>query len=389
MRNKKKRKLNKKGKFLIFLVLLIILGGGFAFGYKYYTDNKENKEVKEVEEKPKVNVQDDYVPREKRMSIVMVGDALVHGAVYMDAHKGNVYDFSNMFKNITPVIAKYDLKYYNQESIIGGGAPQHYPMLNTPDSFATELVKDGFNLVSLANNHSFDKGESGLIHSTNFWKKQTSVKTAGQYSSQAERDTINVYEQNGIKYSFLSYTMCTNGLSAPAGKSYYVNVYSDELVKRDVAKARENGAEVVMVAMHWGEEYTHVPTSVEKATAKYLSSLGVDLIIGSHPHVIQPIEYVGNTLVIYSLGNFISAQRVLGLEKVIGLMVNTDIVVKNGKVTFDKTGFELLYTYYSGANTNFKVIPFNKLNNSLLNNYSSINTKYRKIVDPKGEYNGN
>ena len=223
-----------------------------------------------------------------------------------------------------------------------------------------------------------------------FWKKYAAkVHTAGSYSSFAEQAAVPVYEQNGIKYAFLSYTIPTNGLSAPKGKEYYVNVYNEQQVAKDVTTARNNGAEVIMVAMHWGVEYTHVPTAEQKKVAKYLSDLGVNLVIGAHPHVIQPIEYVGNTLVIYSLGNFISAQRVLGLEKIIGLMVGTDIVVKDNKVTFDKTKFQLLYTYYTASNTNFKVIPFNKLNNNILNNYKNVNAKYRKIVDPTGVFNGN
>ena len=126
----------------------------------------------------------------------------------------------------------------------------------------------------------------------------------------------------------------------------------------------------------------------KKKVAKYLSDLGVDIVIGSHPHVIQPMEYVGNTLVIYSLGNFIAAQRVLGEEKSVGLMVGTDIVVKDGKVTFDKTGFELLYTYSVTDLSGYQVIPFNKLSEKYLSNYKEKNKKYRKIVDPKGVFNG-
>ena len=396
----RKRKLKKGFKVLLLLLLLGVIGAGCFVAFtdndiskKIFDKKKTEEKVEEKKEEETVEEKKEEVPKEpeeKRMSLVMVGDALIHGAVYMDAYKNGKYDFSSMFTEIAPEISKYNLRYYNQESIIGGGAPQHYPRLNTPDALAQNLISIGFNLVSLANNHSFDQNEKGLQYSLAFWKKYAeTVHTAGSYSSFEEQSKIPIYEQNGIKYAFLSYTIPTNGLSAPKGKEYYVNVYNKEQVAKDVTTARNNGAEVVMVAMHWGVEYTHVPNAEQKAVAKYLSDLGVNIVIGAHPHVIQPIEYVGDTLVIYSLGNFISAQRVLGLEKVIGLMVGTDIVVKDKKVTFEKTNFELLYTYYTASNTNFKVIPFSKLNNKLLNNYASVNTKYRKIVDPTGVFNGN
>lgn len=388
---------------IISLCVIIILGIAGLFICKYLKDS-EDKKVEETsnittsnnEEKEKEEKKVEEPPKEKRMSIVMVGDALIHGAIYMDASVNKTYTakdeyhFDKMFTNIKPLISKYDLRYYNQESIIGGGTPQHYPRLNSPDAIGEDLLNIGFNLVSLANNHSFDQNENGLLHSLEFWKKHANqVHTAGSYTSFEERNDIPVYEQNDIKYAFLSYTIPTNGLSAPQGKEYYVNVYDREQVKKDVENARSKGAEVVMVAMHWGVEYTHVPTQEQKEEAKYLSDLGVNLIIGSHPHVIQPMEYIGDTLVIYSLGNFIAAQKVLGEEKAVGLMVGTDIVVNDGKVTFDKTAFELLYTYSISDLNGYQVIPFSKLTNDKLYDFKNKNTKYRKIVDPKGEFNGN
>lgn len=375
------------------LVCFIVVGIVIGF-------NSNDKEL--VTEEPEVNessVDVDLLknipklPEEKKMSIVMVGDALIHGAIYMDAEisYNKKYDFTSMFTDIEPIIKKYDLRYYNQESIIGGKkiGVSHYPRLNSPEEIGENLVDIGFNMVSLANNHTLDKGEDGVLNSLDFWKKQDGVKISGSYNSFEERDTIPVYEQNGIKYAFLAYTKSTNGLNPPTGKEYYVNVYDKDLVKRDVEYVKSKGAEVVIVSMHWGNEYTHTPTESQKEQARYLSELGVNLIIGSHPHVIQPIEYVGDTLVIYSLGNFISAQRVLGQEKIIGLLVGTDIIIRDGKVTFDNTDFELLYTYYTKSNTGFKVIPFSKLTNKKLKDYKNIEEKYSKIVDPGGDFNGN
>ena len=138
--------------------------------------------------------------------------------------------------------------------------------------------------------------------------------------------------------------------------------------------------------MHWGDEYSHTPNELQKQQAKYLSSLGVDLIIGSHPHVIQPVSYVDNTLVIYSLGNFISAQWTLGLPKIIGLMAGIDIVVKEDRVTFENINYNLLYTYCTTNYKNFKVIPFSNLTENILPNYKSIEEEYLNIVKKEVTY---
>lgn len=379
----KKRKL-KVGKLIIAIIVLLAVIGINIFGisklFDFSEEPKQEKEVKVVEKEQ---------PKEKRMSLVGVGDALIHGAVYMDADNGDgTYDFRKMFTDIKPLIEKYDLKYYNQESIIGGKkiGLSHYPRLNSPEEIGDNLVEIGFNMVGLANNHSFDRDEEGLQNSVAFWKSKEGIITAGQNASFEEQNAVPIYEQNDIKFAFLVYTMCTNGLSAPAGKEYYVNVYSDEKVAQDVKLARENGAEVIIVAIHWGEEYTHEPTSVQKSTAKYLSSLGVNLVLGAHPHVIQPVDYVGDTLVVYSLGNFISGQNPLGLAKIIGLMVGMDIVVKDDKVTFENVDYKLLYTYCTSSNKNYKVIPFENLTDDILPNYKSIEQEYLDIVNGEVNY---
>ena len=329
----------------------------------------------------------DVIDTKKSMSIVMVGDALIHESIYKDAYIcDNNYDFMSMFTDIGEMIKDYDLRYYNQETIIGGKdlGLSNYPLFNSPDEIGIDLVKTGFNMVSLANNHSMDKGVRGLEYSVNFWKSMDGVITAGSYASLEERNNIKVYDTNGIKYAFLSYTVGTNGIPVPDGKEYLVNVYSDEIAKNDIDSIKDK-VDVIIVAMHWGSEYTHTPTDEEKRMAKYLSSLGVNLIIGSHPHVIQPVDYVDDTLVIYSLGNFISSQRSLGLNKIIGLMVGLSINVENNKVTFDNIKYDLLFTYDKGYK-DFKIIPFSKLNNDILNNYEQINEEYMNIVNSEVYY---
>ena len=380
-------KLRKEVWFLI-ICLVLTIGLFFVFKPSDGTKSKKNntKPNNGGSDKP---TQEEV--KEKRLSLVMVGDNLIHGAVYYDAspnYSGAApYDFKPMLTHIKEYIKDYDLKYYNQESIIGGKAIglSHYPRLNSPEEIGEDMIDAGFNMVSLANNHSFDRGDTGLLNSIKFWKSQEGVITAGQYETEEEQKEVPIHEKNGIKFAFLSYTTVTNGLSA--SEPYYANVYSEARVKEDVTKAREKGAEVVIVAMHWGAEYTHKPVDEEYEIANYLSELGVNLVIGTHPHVIQPIAYVGDTLVIYSLGNFLSAQHELGQEKIIGLTVGVDIVVdKDGKVKFENLKPELNYTYCTWPNGyhNFSVYQFSQLDDSILPNYKAIEEEYMKIVHSEG-----
>jgi poly-gamma-glutamate synthesis protein (capsule biosynthesis protein) len=360
--------MNKKITFIVLLSLLVVF-------IIYYKDKNEDSVIEEE------FTYEAEESKEKRMSIVAVGDALIHGAVYMDAATGNGnYDFSSMFSEIETLIKDYDLKYYNQETIIGGKnlGVSHYPRFNSPDEIGLDLIDIGFNMVSLANNHTLDKGEVGILYSVNFWKDKD-VIVSGQSDSFENRNNTKVYEMNGIKYAFLAYTDGTNGLSVPKGKEYLVNVYSDEQAKIDIERVKDK-VDVIIVSMHWGVEYTHVPTQRQIKEAEYLSSLGVNLIIGSHPHVIMPVEYVDDTLVIYSLGNFISGQSPLGLSKIIGLMVGMDIVVNEDKVTFENIDYKLLYTYCTSNYKNYKVIPFDNLNDDILPNYKDIEKEYMEIV---------
>lgn len=377
----KKRRVKKMP---IVILLLIIIGG--IVGVWYLMNNSNNKVSSKKNSKSK-NETTEKIEKTKKMSLVAVGDCLIHGAVYMDARTGtDSYDFSSMIELVGPEISKYDLRYYNQETIIGGKelGVSHYPRFNSPEEIGDNMVDLGFNLVSLANNHSLDKDEIGIINSNKYWKTKD-VITAGSYSSSEERNNIKVYEKNGIKYAFLAYTTTTNGLTIPKGKEYLLNVYSDTQAKEDIDKIKDK-ADVIIVSMHWGEEYVFEPTSSQKEIAKYLSSLGVNLIIGSHPHVVEPVDYVGDTLVIYSLGNFLSGQRPMGIDKTIGLMVGMDIVVNDSKVTFENVDKSLLYTYSTTSDTKYKVYPFKNLDDSILSGYKELEEKYMGIVNSEVKY---
>ena len=379
------KKKNKRKLLLILLILFLALlsvTGYLAYNIIYDKNNEIPVEKPKQEEKE--------IKKEYHASFIGVGDALLHNGVYMDAATGKIgsdgyqiYDFTEMFTYIKPIIEKYDLRFYNQETIIGGKnlGLSNYPLFNSPDEIGSDLVnKIGFNLVNTATNHTLDKGTTGALYSANFWDKQENALMVGTSSSVEKRNTVVTKEINGITYALLGYTYGTNGIPIPSGYEYLVNLYSDAQAKKDIEAVRDK-VDVVMVSMHWGVEYTHTPTEEQKRQASYLASLGVDVIIGHHPHVIQPIQYIDNTLVIYSLGNFISAQD--GNQKRVGMIAGFDInkTVENGETTIkiENPRADLLWTYHQYYK-NFKVIPFSQLNDSLLPGYQQIYEQYKPII---------
>ena len=380
---KKRRKIKKGPKLILLLIFIILL----FLGYNMFI--KSDKKSVKKEKKVKIVEKKEEKSKDKTMSLVMVGDVLTHDSVLADA-KGpdGTYDFSKMFTYIKPIIKDYDLKYVNEESIIGDPSLGYsgYPGFNAPEAIGDNLIDLGFNLIGLANNHAMDKGEKSILNSNNYWKGKN-VITAGTYSSQEERDNIPTYEKNGIKYAFLSYTTVTN---TKAPKSYLLNMYSDEIAKKDIDSIKDK-VDVIIVAMHWGEEYIVDPVNEQKNIAKYLSDLGVNLIIGTHPHIIEPVGYINDTLVIYSLGNFISGQSPMGIDKIVGLMVGMDIIVKDNKVKFENLDYTLLYTYCTSNYKNYKVIPFDKLDDSTLKQYGNytvqqLKDKYTEIINREVNY---
>ena len=374
-----KRKLRRlKRNIRNFLLLTVFVLTSVVVGW--YLQRKENLKTKEINiEYEVVNTKKEY-----KTNLVMVGDALIHELVYKTASRYanyNGYDFKPMLEWTKEIVKDYDLAYYNQETILGGEelGLSTYPQFNSPYEVGDAFIDAGFNLVSLATNHTIDRGEKAVLNSRSYWNsKKDQILAAGSYSSFDERDEVIVKEINGITYGFLSYTTYTNGLIVPKGKEYLVNVYDEDLIKEEIERYRDK-VDLLIVAMHWGTEYMTYPTTEQKNIAKYLSDLGVDIIIGCHPHVIEPIEYIGDTLVIYSLGNFVSSQ--VGVERLTGLMASVDIkkTEYHGKTTieFDNIMGTLLWT---DRNNGYIVYPYHKLNDSILNGYKSYYEKYSKVV---------
>lgn len=252
--------MKKKYKLKIGRLLLVIILAGLGVSLLVVGINKNIISVnapiinsKKYNEIPKPKVE------ESKISLVAIGDALIHGAIYQNVKSSN-YDFKPIFSEVKDVFSNYDLRFYNQETILGGKelGLSTYPQFNSPTEVGDAFMDMGFNLVSLATNHTLDRGVSTnwktIKNSREYWNKQENVIAAGSYATQKEKDEVIVKEKNGIKYGLLAYTTLTNGLTIPKGKNYYLNVYNDALAKKDIEALRDK-VDVLIVSMHWGIEY--------------------------------------------------------------------------------------------------------------------------------------
>lgn len=403
MTKKRKRRKLKKG-FKIFLVIFSITLIS-TISYIIIKPNKDNKTI------TKPNIINKNEDKHYEASLIAVGDYLIHSSVYKDANRlanGDGYDFKPMISYIKEIVSNYDIAYYNQETILGGSelGLSDYPTFNSPYEAGDAMLDAGFNLVSLATNHTMDSGKKAVENSCKYWQSKENVLTAGSYCSEEERNKINIKEINNIKYTMLNYTYGTNGM--PVANDYLVNVWPTDIdninnpekdtkyqaykkqVKEDIDKVKDK-VDFLIVAMHWGVEYTHEPTAYEKDMASYLASLGVNLIIGTHPHVIQPVTWIDDTLVIYSLGNFISAQYQnkstctnykCTTELMTNLKIEKDIKNNQTSVKITNVENELLYNYYNQSTwRNFKIIPFsNPKIKEYLPNYKEVYNTYKAVV---------
>lgn len=249
------------------------------------------------------------------IDIVFVGDAMMHQR-QLDAARqpDRSYDFSACYKDIEPYIQSADYAVVNLELPLGGAPYSGYPMFCAPDSYVTPLQEAGFDLFLNANNHILDRHDKGLRR-TLATLDSRGISHIGAYANPAQRDSILPFiaDVEGFRIGFLNYTYGTNGIS-PQG-NVVIDYIDRQQMASDIAALRNKGAEIIAVCIHWGDEYHLLPNKSQKSLAEFLAAQGVDLIIGGHPHVIQPMELTFNAqhnkniFTCYSLGNFISAMR--------------------------------------------------------------------------------
>ncbi len=386
--------------FLLIMLLLLSSCGGKVKTKKpsHNPDSSaQNAEKSETEDKTQV------------VSFYACPDNLLHPSLYYDgiraaAEKNGTtpdysdlqnapYDFSHFYELIAEDIKNADISYINQESMIGGStrAIQGYPRFNTPSAMGDTLASLGFDIVNIAHNHMLDCGVSGIEYSNELFTSK-GVKVLGYYKNEASTDDIMIIERNGIKVAFLSYTYSTNGIGAPQSSELVIPYFEKALIEKQVAIAKEK-ADFIIASCHWGNEYSYNINSMQKEYAAFLCELGVDVLLGMHPHCIQPVEWLYSssghkTLAVYSLGTMISGIRKGGSALAGILKLNIVKDGKTGEVSIDSPLFVPTVAHFvwsakyvaddDTASREFKVYYLSDYTEELAKNHAIIRIEKRE-----------
>lgn len=290
----------------------------------------------------------------RKVTIGATGDILLHSRVYKKAQQDDgTYDFTEMLAEAKRLFKKEHLIIVNQESIIAGEelGISSFPHFNSPIEIGYTLKDLNVDIVNMANNHVMDKGEEGVLKAIENWEK-IGIPYVGAYKSDEDRHTLRIFHRNGLKVCFLAFTKSLGTGKRPKDKEYLAGKFSDYGVKwtrRLINKIKGEGlADVVVLSMHYGIEYAMFPTSYQLETSSSLADTGADIIIGHHPHVLQPPAYLVNskgeeTFVAYSLGNFFSGQK--GIYRQIGAYMTVDIEKPEGSQMAKITNPKFTLTY--------------------------------------------
>ncbi len=270
------------------------------------------------------------------ITISVVGDLMCHGPQFEYARVNkDSFDFAPVYRNVKKYLESSDFTFGNLETVTAGKDNKGYtgyPLFNTPVNYLDALKSVGFDLLVTANNHSFDRGEKGVLKTIDELIKRN-INYVGTFTSQNDRDSIRVFDINGIKTAILAYTYGTNGNPIPKGKDYLIKLIDFNMIEQDIRTARNKDAELVIVHYHFGDEYIREPVKSQKDAVNKAIEFGADIVIGGHPHVLQPIDFfktnngkLDTGFVAYSMGNFISNQR--DRYKDAGLIITFNITKK-------------------------------------------------------------
>ena len=282
------------------------------------------------------------------VSFLFVGDVMQHDGQIKAAYNATTgdYEYEDGFKFIRPIINKYDFAVANLEVTLAGEPYKGYPQFSAPDELAETLVNSGFNVILTSNNHSCDRGAKGVIRTLDVLDK-LGVAHTGTFRNKEERakNYPLMLERDGMKIAMLNYTYGTNGLFVK--EPLIVNYIDSALIRKDVARAKELKADLIVCNMHWGTEYKPLPNDYQKKYESFCYELGVDMVIGNHPHVVQPIEFkpINNEqkLTVWSLGNFVSNMQIRYTRG--GVMLGAHAQKKEGKTKITKAEDWLVYVY--------------------------------------------
>ncbi len=330
----------------------------------------------------------------KSVSLLGVGDNLIHSSIYSQAKRRSTdgtYDFSVPYEAIASYIENADIASVNQETMIANRVPSDYPLFNSPPELGDRIVDLGFDVVSIANNHMFDMQASGLQETITFFNAYDDIILTGAYENIESYKDIPTITKNNITFSFIAGTQPTNGLGLPANSTLIAPVIStEESISEFLNQVRraKRKSDIAVVNMHWGTEYTHTPTNFQYDLAKRLIYAGADIVFGHHPHVIQPVEYITRYdgtqgIVVYSLGNFISAQN--RTATMIGGMLDLEIEKQYGKTSIASATFLPIITHYDGSYQQIRIYPYDTYTPELAQNHGVRNfsdpLSYAKIYD--------
>ncbi len=383
-----------KRKSLQILFLLVFTLGLFACGKQSNeiaeepVQKFENKEV--LLEAVSEEMTEEEIPEEPAtLTLVMVGDILLHEPVQRSAlQEDGSYNYDEIFANLKEDIQEADLAIVNQEVILGGEAlgVSGYPTFNASFSVGDALVNAGFDVVCHGTNHALDKGRKGLLNCIDFWSEAyPEIAVLGIHDSEESQDNLYIYEQEGFKIAILNYTYGTNGIPLPKDMPFAVDLLEEAQVIEDIKRAEEL-ANFTIVCPHWGTEYQLEASKEQQKWTKLFADHGVDLVLGTHPHVIQPIEwYEDELLVYYSLGNFVNwtSQSGKGIaNRMVGGMAEVTLTIEDDEVTISDYGVEPVVCHLEqGANgvTVYKLSDYTEElagNNEICTQDSSFSLRY-------------
>lgn len=293
-----------------------------------------------------------------QLTLLAVGDNLIHIEVVKSGKQADgSYNYDHLYSNLKEEISAADLAVVNQETILGGKDFPYsgYPNFNSPTQIGDALIGAGFDIVLQATNHTMDMGLKGVENTLAYWKTHPEITVLGINETEDASKQIPIIEKNGIKLAMLNYTYGLNGYSLPKKKPFLVNILDKKKMAGDIALA-ESLADFTIVFPHWGSEYVYKPTSMQKELTKFYYEHGVDLVIGAHPHVIEPVEWIETDethrmLVYYSLGNFMSYQK--EAPRMLGAMAKVTITKDGSQTYISEAGITPIVTHYENGPADF------------------------------------
>ena len=346
---------------ILFILLIVIACFNYIKNRNDYqnlvnTSKQEIENQKQENAKKEAEENKEEEPTDTTFTMAAIGDIMCHNTQYNDAYNKDTgaYDFSYVFDDISLYTKTADICVGNLETTFAGEDVGYsgYPTFNTPDSLAYELKDIGIDVLSTAGNHALDKGFDGLSRTIDVLN-DADIAHTGTYKTEEEQNTILTKYVKGIKIAFVNFTYGTNGIKIPSGKEFCVNLIDNDLITKQLDLAKSQNPDIIVACMHWGNEYKTTPNDTQKELSTFLFQNGVDIILGTHPHVLEPMEKQTVTLedgttkdgfVIYSLGNFISGQTAENTKT--SIILNLTITKHtDGKITIDKAEYKPIYMY--------------------------------------------